>query len=167
MIAVQPVTHQNVMIFKTLRLRALQDSPMAFGSTYARESELTDKDWMDRAASWNGERSILYIAMNEDDGHGCGIAGSHLDPDDPTRAHLISMWTATKYRRRGIGRVLVEEIIGWARLRGASALELLVTSENHPAIQFYRRLGFTFSGRTEPYPNDPALIEREMSLPIA
>jgi ribosomal protein S18 acetylase RimI-like enzyme len=164
MIAVDPITPQNALIFKALRLRALQDTPKAFGSTYAKESLLTDNDWMNRAAQWNGERSILYIAM--DDGVGCGIAGTLLDQSDPSRAQLISMWTAPEYRQRGIGRLLVNEIIRWARLRGASLLQLLVTSKNHPALAFYQRLGFAFTGSTEPYPNDPALIELEMSLPI-
>jgi hypothetical protein len=27
---------------------------------------------------------------------------------------------------------------------------------------FYRRLGFEGTGRTEPYPNDPAVVEYEM-----
>jgi ribosomal protein S18 acetylase RimI-like enzyme len=168
MVSIYPITPENAMMFKELRLRALQDTPKAFGSTYARESLLTDREWMDRAARWNGERSILYIAMDNGDGDGvgCGIAGTLLDQDDPTRAHLISMWTAPEYRQRGVGRMLVSEVIGWARLRGASILQLLVTSENHPARQFYQRLGFVFTGRTEPYPNDPALVELEMSLPI-
>jgi ribosomal protein S18 acetylase RimI-like enzyme len=162
MIVVDPIKAQNALIFKALRLRALEDTPTAFGSTYARESALTDNDWIDRAAKWNGERSILYLAM--DDRVGCGIAGTHLDPSDPTRAHLISMWTAPEYRQRGVGKLLVNEIIKWARLRGAVTLLLLVTSENHSAIHFYQRLGFAFTGRTEPYPNDPALVELEMVL---
>lgn len=164
MIVVHPITARNALIFKALRLRALEDTPKAFGSTYARESVLTDSDWMDRAARWNGERSILSIAM--DNGVGCGIAGAHLDQGAPTRAHLISMWTAPEYRQRGVGRLMVNEIIAWARERGVVALELLVTSENYPAIQFYQRLGFAFTGKTEPYPNDPALIELEMVLPL-
>jgi len=60
----------------------------------------------------------------------------------------------------------VNEIAGWARLRGAEALQLMVTSSNEPAMLFYQRLGFSRTGRTEPYPNDPALIEYEMSRPI-
>jgi len=32
---------------------------------------------------------------------------------------------------------------------------------------FHQRLGFTLTGRTEPYANDPALIEYEMSRPIS
>ena len=32
--------------------------------------------------------------------------------------------------------------------------------------RFYQQLGFTPTGRTEPYPNDAALIEFEMSQTI-
>lgn len=164
MIAVDPVTPQNALIFKAARLCALQDAPTAFGSTYAKESQLTDADWIKRAAQWNGEKSILYLAM--DSGSACGIAGVHLDKDHATRAHLISMWTGPSHRQRGIGRLLVNEVLGWARLRGARTLLLMVTSHNNPALLFYQRLGFTLTGRTEPYPNDPTLIELEMSRPI-
>jgi ribosomal protein S18 acetylase RimI-like enzyme len=49
---------------------------------------------------------------------------------------------------------------------GARALQLMVTSNNEPATRFYERLGFTRTGRTEPYPNDPVVIEYEMARPI-
>jgi ribosomal protein S18 acetylase RimI-like enzyme len=42
----------------------------------------------------------------------------------------------------------------------------MVTCNNKAAIMFYQRLGFSLTGRTEPYPNDPALIEYEMSQPV-
>jgi len=165
MLALEPITPQNAMIFKAVRLRALQDTPSAFGSTYAKESQFTDADWIKRAVQWNGERSAAFLAM---DVHiACGIVGSFLDQDDTTRAHLGSMWTAPTHRHRGIGRLLVNEVLGWARLHRARTLQLMVTSNNEPAILFYQRLGFTRTGRTEPYPNDPALIEYEMSRPIS
>ena len=165
MIALEPITPQNAMVFKAVRLRALQDMPSAFGSTYAKESQLTDADWIKRALQWNSERSAALLAMDGDTA--CGIVGSFLDQDDATRAHLVSMWTAPTHRRRGIGRLLVNEVLGWARLREARTLQLMVTSNNEAAILFYQGLGFTRTGRTEPYPNDPALIEYEMSRPIS
>jgi ribosomal protein S18 acetylase RimI-like enzyme len=164
MIALEPITTHNVFVFKEVRLRALQDAPSAFGSTYARESQLADAEWIERAIRWNGEKGIGFLAM--DDGVACGIAGSFLDEDDATRAQLISMWTAPTHRRQGVGRLLVDEVAAWARLRGARALQLMVTSVNEPATHFYERLGFRRTGRTGPYPNDPHVIEYEMARAI-
>ena len=50
---------------------------------------------------------------------------------------------------------------------GAHRLQLSVTGRNEAAIQFYMRLGFAFTGKIIPYPNDPTEIEREMELMIA
>lgn len=44
MITIEPITPQTALTFKAARLRALQDTPSAFGSTYAKESQLTDAD---------------------------------------------------------------------------------------------------------------------------
>ena len=164
MIVIVPITAQNVSLFKAVRLRALEEAAYAFGSTYARESQLTDSEWMQRVLRWNGEKGIGLLAIEE--GTACGIAGSHLDGDDPTRAHLISMWTAPTHRQRGVGRLLVEQVLAWARRRGARRLQLLVTSNNDSAIFFYERLGFSRTGRTEPYPNDPSVLEYEMQKPV-
>lgn len=163
-IAIEPITPRNTFVFKAVRLRALQEAPHAFSSTYAKEAQLTDTDWIQRVERWNGERGAGFLAM--DQGTACGIAGSFLDQNDATRAQLIAMWTAPTHRQRGIGRLLVNDVFNWARGRNARTLQLMVTSNNEPAILFYERLGFTRTGRTEPYPNDPAVIEYEMSRPI-
>jgi ribosomal protein S18 acetylase RimI-like enzyme len=161
MITIERITFENLPVFKAIRLRALQDTPSAFGSTYARESQLNDEEWRNRVIRWSGERGAGFLAMEENDA--CGIAGSFLDPHDATRAQLISMWTAPSHRQRGIGRMLVDEVAAWAHGRRATILQLMVTSSNQPALLFYERLGFARTGRTEPYPNDPALIEYEMA----
>jgi ribosomal protein S18 acetylase RimI-like enzyme len=164
MITLEPITEQNIFTFKATRLRALQDTPSAFGATYAKESLLTDVDWIKRAAKWNGQKGVLYLAMDGSDA--CGMAGSFLDEADVTRAYLISMWTAPTHRRQGVGRLMVDEIFRWGRLRSVRTMLLMVTSNNHRAIAFYKRLGFALTGQNEPYPNDPALIELEMSHAI-
>ena len=160
MISIEPITEARVALFKAIRLRALQDSPGAFGSTYAWEAQLTDAGWMEHIGRWNNGRGIGYLAM--DQGAACGIAGCLLHDEDPIGAQLISMWVASTHRQLGVGRLLVEEIILWARSRGARRLQLTVTGRNESAIRFYKRLGFTFTGKTIPYPNDPTEIEREM-----
>jgi ribosomal protein S18 acetylase RimI-like enzyme len=163
-IVIEPITLSNISVFKAVRLRALKDSPGAFGSTYARESEFEDAEWTNRALRWNGERGVGFVALDGDTG--CGIAGAFLDPEVPLQAQLVSMWTAPTHRRHGIGRQLVNEVDNWARKSGARTLCLMVTSNNETAQRFYARLGFARTGRTEPYPNDPIVVEYEMSRSI-
>ena len=164
MITLEPITQQNAMFFREVRLRALQDTPTAFGSTYAKESNFTDAEWVRRAAQWNGERSCAYLAMDERTP--CGILGGFLEQEDASRAGLISMWVSPSHRRQGVGALLVNALFSWARTRGARVMQLMVTCNNDAAIKFYQRLGFVLTGRTEPYPNDPLLVEYEMSMPI-
>ena len=166
MISIHPITAQNIWIFKAVRLRALQEDPYAFGATYAKESQLPDSDWIRRVERMKGHTGVGFLAIDRDDGAACGIAGSFLDQKDPTRAELISMWTAPTHRRRGVGHLLVNEVMTWARSRNALVLLLMVVGNNESAIRFYERLGFARTGRTQPYPNDSSVIEFEMSRRI-
>src|SRR5450756_1677617 len=108
----EPIAPNNAADFKSVRLRALQDAPSAFGSTYARESMLSDAEWLQRAASWNGERSVGYLA--KDQGVVCGIVAAYLDEHNPLQVHIISTWVAPEDRRTGLGRTLIEAIQTWA-----------------------------------------------------
>src|ERR1700760_3729860 len=112
MISIVPITVQNFLVFKSVRLRALQDSPFAFGSTYARESEFTDDEWLRRAENWNGVMGAGFLAMA--DNAACGIVGSFLEETDRTQARLVSMWTAPTHRKQGVGALLVRAAENWA-----------------------------------------------------
>lgn len=150
--------------YKVVRLRALLDTPLAFGSTYLRESQLTDHEWEVRAARLTNGRDIGFLARC--DGRYSGLALCLTDENDPRKGQIISMWVAPEARRTGVGGQLIHAIEDWAAERGIRTLQLMVTSANDSAVKFYDRLGFTKTGRTEPYPNDPALIEYEMTKAI-
>jgi ribosomal protein S18 acetylase RimI-like enzyme len=160
MTALHQITPDMAVAYKAVRLRALKDSPSAFGSTYLRESEFTDEQWDARAVNLDGERRVGYLAF--DDGQYCGIAVCFVLEEDSLKADVVSMWVAPEYRKAGVGRLLVDAIVGWAGGRGVKGLQLMVTSCNDAAIEFYKRLGFSMTGYTEPYPNDPALVEYQM-----
>ena len=159
-VSIQPITRRNALVFKAVRLRALQDAPTAFGSTYAQTVRLTDDDWRRRADEWSGESSASFLAM--DAGVPCGMVGCFLGREDASRGHLVAMWVAPAHRRAGVGRELVDAVVDWTRAKGVGEVRLTVTSNNDSAIGFYRALGFAFTGGTEPYPNDPELVEYEM-----
>jgi ribosomal protein S18 acetylase RimI-like enzyme len=164
MIVVKQITAGEVALFKAVRLQALQDAPGAFGASYGQESQRSDSDWLKRVQRWDGDRGVGLLAMDGD--LPCGIVGCFIDENNPTAAHLISMWTTATHRRRGVGRLLVNEVLRWAAERSVTALKLMVTCNNQPALDFYQRLGFTRTGRTEPYRNNPAVIEYEMIMAI-
>jgi len=161
MVTLRQITPPFASAYKAVRLRALQDTPSAFGSTYARESQFSDGDWQQRALNLCTPRSIGYLAHHED--KFCGIAVSFLNEQNPQQAQLMSMWVAPEQRRTGTGHLLVNAIESWARTGGAHTFQLMVTSGNLAAISFYERLGFSKTGRTELYPNDPTLFEYEMA----
>jgi ribosomal protein S18 acetylase RimI-like enzyme len=154
------ITPSSAMEYKAIRLTALQDSPTAFGSTYAREVGLSDADWVARAGNLSGERAIGLLAF--DSKVPCGIAAVFIDQENQAKAVLVSMWVAPTHRRHGVGRLLIDSIVAWCSDRRVEALQLMVTSSNESAIEFYKRIGFAMTGNTEPYPNDPALFEYEM-----
>jgi ribosomal protein S18 acetylase RimI-like enzyme len=162
MFTLESLSLRLVNELKTVRLRALHDSPLAFGSTFTEESKLSEADWLRRATDWNnGSTSMCRIAMNE--GMPCGIVAGYMDDNAPSIPHVASMWVESAHRRTGLGTCLIDEVQRWAQGVGAGELLLTVTNINTAAIRFYERLGFVLTGKTEPYPNDPALFEYEMA----
>jgi ribosomal protein S18 acetylase RimI-like enzyme len=165
MATIEEVSIEMVWLLKAVRLRALQDMPSAFGSTFAGESQLTDEEWRKRAAAWSGDGSVCFLAM--EDGSPCGIvAGKLSDSSEARFAEVMSMWVAAKMRGTGLAASLVGAVERWAQRPGVDHLRLTVTSSNARAIGFYKKCGFALTGRTEPYPNDAALVEYEMVKPL-
>jgi ribosomal protein S18 acetylase RimI-like enzyme len=165
MISLQSITDENALVFRSIRLRALETDPTAFGSTYAREAEISDEQWLQRSIRWSSDGSIGYLALNGE--NTCGLVACYTDERDSSRAHVLSMWVDPAHRRVGVGTALIEGISAWAAARHLRELRLMVTNVNTGAIAFYERLGFRMSGKTEPYPNDPAITEFEMLLPLS
>ena len=76
-------------------------------------------------------------------------------------ADMMNIAVADTHRRRGIARMLVEELI---RQLDAYQLTLEVRASNAPAIALYEKLGFTQVGLRKNYyhkPKEDALILRK------
>jgi GNAT superfamily N-acetyltransferase len=144
-----------------LRLRALADAPLAFGSTLAREEAFAEEVWQERAARGaTGEDLVTYVA--EEGQRWIGVAtGIFRDPEGP-RLELVGMFVEPVARGRGVGAALVETVCACARDRGMARLYLWVTSTNQAALALYRRCGFRPTGRSQPLDHTPSLSELEM-----
>ncbi len=134
---------------KDLRLRALADSPDAFGSTLAAEQGRADAEWAGRlAAAAESGRDLPLLA--EMDGEPAGLAWERIEADHPDVAHLYQMWIAPERRGLGAGRMPLETIIAWAKEKNTRYLDLDVTSRESPAMRLYRRAGFEPAGDPDP-----------------
>jgi len=58
------------------------------------------------------------------------------------RGYIHDVYVRERYRQRGIGRRLVDEILSWFRRRGVTHVELTVAANNDDATAFWRSLGF-------------------------
>jgi putative acetyltransferase len=66
-----------------------------------------------------------------------------------TLEHVASLGMSvhSEFRRRGIGRALLEAGIAWAKDIGITRLELAVFADNAPAIALYEAMDFQHEGR--------------------
>ena len=147
---------------RELRLRALADSPMAFGSTLAAERDQSAEFWENHARRGPTEAGRATFVVVEERGALRGLATGSLDNETTNVAHLYSMYVDPPLRRGGFGRQLVALVCDWARARGMHRVILNVTETNAGAVRFYESCGFVPTGRKQALSHTPSLLEVEM-----
>ena len=152
--------------YRDLRLRALADSPDAFGRTLAEEQDRSDAEWSNRLATGaNSSWNLPLVA--EVDGEPIGLAWGRLDESKPDVANLYQMWVAPSHRRLGAGQMLLEAVIAWARAMNASYLDLGVTCGDSPAMRLYTRAGFEPVGEPQRFRLGSELLGQPMRLKLS
>lgn len=100
------------------------------------------------------EFSIFIAALEEE-----RISGYILAWITGDQAEIHSFAVSEESSRRGIGQKLLESLAAEAAERGCGSILLEVRSRNIAAVSFYRKNGFTETGRRKNYyPDDDALL---------
>ncbi|MGB7565885.1 MAG: GNAT family N-acetyltransferase [Prochlorococcaceae cyanobacterium] len=83
--------------------------------------------------------------------------------------HITLVAVDPAYRRRGLGRLVLEALLGRAEALGAERATLEVAADNAAAVGLYRALGFETAGRRCRYYRDgrDALIQWRQLRPRA
>jgi RimJ/RimL family protein N-acetyltransferase len=142
----------------TIRAADARDAPALVDLARAVGSE--PEGWLVTTREWRSvtdERRYLkalrrypdaavYVAETAE-GELVGRLSLARDPH-PGSAHVadLGLMVAKRYRRRGLGRALLEEAVAWAQTNGVEKLELHVFPHNVPAIRLYERFGFEREG---------------------
>jgi GNAT superfamily N-acetyltransferase len=141
-------------LFRRLRLAALQEAPYAFGSTYEGEAGFGEEWWRRRLAD-----RTRFVA--EVDGEPAGII-SVGDSGTEGTAAVTTMWVDPRFRRQGVGDLLVKSVLDRARSDGYSDVVLWVTEGNAQAEKLYERNAFIRTGQVSLVRTGEDGIEYEM-----
>ncbi|HEX6748857.1 MAG TPA: GNAT family N-acetyltransferase [Longimicrobium sp.] len=151
--------------YRDLRLRALGDSPDAFASVLETQRVRPDSDWQDRLAAGAASPAQLPLVAEEGDAL-VGLVWGVIDPPNTGTAHVIQMWVAPEARGRGVGAMLLDAVVAWARDAGARGVMLDVTCGDSPARRLYERAGFVPAGDPEPLRAGSDLLAQPMRLEL-
>ncbi|KAI0154497.1 hypothetical protein GGR52DRAFT_464958 [Hypoxylon sp. FL1284] len=158
--------------YKPFRLTSLKQDPDAFGSTYEREINFTDADWLGRIKN---PVAKTFVAVRPHDGRvlsATSLIGPLPSADPASNPFQVStemrhgadhprcgeasaaasfqltgVYTIPDARGRGIAKALVKAVIEQAVQETSQqgkelALSVVVYSSNHAAITFYESCGF-------------------------
>lgn len=154
---------------RNLRLHALRDAPLAFGSTYEREVIYGNERWKHQAvAAEAGIDEVAFVAVA--DGAHVGMARGYVrlggEQNARAVAWLIGVYVDPGWRGKGLGRSLSAKVVQWARERGVTEVLLHVADWNASARRAYESLGFALTGARTTLSHDPTVSEVEMRLPL-
>jgi ribosomal protein S18 acetylase RimI-like enzyme len=159
------LTAEDAEAYQALRLRGLQESPAAFGSTYQSEVDVPLPHITERLARGAGREDVMFGAF-DDGGVLVGLAGLGRQTGMKTRhrAHVWGMYVGPEARGRGVGRALMQALIAHARtLDGLERLTLGVEAGNQAARTLYHTVGFvTYGIEPQAYALDGEYWDSEM-----
>jgi len=70
------------------------------------------------------------------------------------KGHMVSIAVLDEYRKKGIGKALVEESVNGVKLKKCDEFYLEVRSSNNDAVRLYEKLGFVIRQKLDAYYRD-------------
>lgn len=130
------------LLWKTFRLEALAQEPLAFGSTYEEEHCWKPEQWQKQITE-----KRIYIFFVDDRPVSC-IGFYQLDMLKLRhRGFIFGVYTVPEYRGKGYTQLIFESIIHEYRsVLEQISLSCIVGDHVRSAVNFYKRLGFVSCG---------------------
>ena len=148
------------LAYRTVRLRALELEPEAYGQTLAEALADPEQLWHALAASVAAGGPCALFVLDRGDGAGGDLAGTlyaSVSEAPPHLGQLGAMWVDPDLRAQGWADALMEAARAWAARWGAPGVTLWVASGNERAWRFYARHGFQPTGVVERWDSGEAM----------
>lgn len=116
------------------------------------EKECFSHPWSQNAieAELSNSNAHFFVAVKETDV--CGYIGCHIILDE---CYIANVAVSEKFRRQGIGRLLTDKILTYAKDKNCAFVSLEVRKSNISAISLYEKQGFEFVGERKNFYSDP------------
>ena len=144
---------------KMMNIVAMDGSHVA--AVAALEAVCFSDPWSEKSIAYELTNPLSLWLVAEVDGVVAGYIGSQTVPPE---SDVMNVAVHPDYRRQGIARQLVTELIHALTEKGMKSLTLEVRQSNAPAIALYAQLGFQQVGLRPNYyrnPKENALIMRK------
>ncbi len=134
--------------YREIRLKALQDVPLAFSKSYEEEVNKTKEEWQ----KWliESEENIWghkIFAIDGDKAIGMMTVFRENKIKIMHKATIAGVYLSSEYRGKGIAQLLFNNILEWCKNKqDIKKIQLGVNSKNIPAIKFYEKNGFKIVG---------------------
>lgn len=132
----------DAMLYRSLRLDALQAHPEAFSTSY---EEAAARPVEHVAGQLTPTPDVFTLGAFDASAQLLGAVTVVRETARKRRhvANVVAMQVASQHRRRGVGRALLCEAVRRAgRMEGLRQLRLSVTANNAAALHLYRAVGF-------------------------
>lgn len=142
---IRKLTKDDAEDYSHIRLEALYNNPDSFGTIYHEEAIKTIDEFRDRIPVDNNN----FILGCYEDKELIGIVAFHQEERIKVRhkAYIRSMYVQQKDREKGIGKLLLNELIERAKaIKEIEILLLDVVTNNRAAKQLYLSFGFQIYG---------------------
>ncbi|SNC63947.1 Acetyltransferase (GNAT) family protein [Kytococcus aerolatus] len=136
-ITVRELAQDEWAIFRSLRLRALEENPEAFVATYEEESSFSDEQWQERM-----QRSTRLAAQQGGEWVALASVGEENTRDDDDLGEVYGIWVTPELRGEGVAKQLMEHAETVGRNAGYSHLVYWVHTDNGRAVAFASSIGY-------------------------
>ncbi len=148
MVKIRIVSYSELLEVSNLALNFFSEPKVSDNSIIANEENR--KYWLEVVYKLLAEnRDALIIA--EENSKIIGYLLYKLDASYPFKvkekwSYISDIYILPEYRRKGIGKALINYLEEILRKNGINKIRLLVWGENIPALEFYKKLDFKIVG---------------------
>ncbi len=149
MIQVRVLQIEDAKNFRDLRLESFRESPLGFSESYQDEKERPFLDFEQEVKPVGDPPEYYILGAFDPAGNLIGFVKFKRDKRSKARhkSMVHAMYTKAAERNKGIGKLLMEEVIHRAQaMEGMEQIHLWVLHTDRTASGFYQRLGFISQG---------------------